>query len=289
MARQNLESNDAKLLAFFRFPSGTEDWLKNKAADLHMSIYEYLFVKITNEYLDSRNVSTPPAPSMTTSNDVGRRSNSGPTFRYKGVYPYGRRWEASYTKDSKKIRIGVFEFPEDAARAYDDVMASLDKPRVNFADLDLKDQIRLHSNPPELENVRAEARERLNQLNRNSSAHLVENAAISMREAEEIVTTQTIRAKMANRENLTEADYRFLNSSPIPDPSDTPMGADRNEFDRESLCHPTPPRLLAVRRPVKITLAPEKLVVEGGEDAIQIVASNEDPDDGNDGSVDGSR
>jgi len=38
---------------------------------------------------------------------------------YKGVYRIRNRWQASITVDGKRIRLGAFGTPEDAARSYD--------------------------------------------------------------------------------------------------------------------------------------------------------------------------
>lgn len=60
-----------------------------------------------------------------------RTSRSG----YKGVYSYGRRWEAVIYVNGRRQRLGVYDTAELAARAYDDhLVAQAGDPSaaVNF-------------------------------------------------------------------------------------------------------------------------------------------------------------
>ena len=38
---------------------------------------------------------------------------------YRGVYPYGKRWQAVMTVNRKRVRLGAYDSPVDAAKAYD--------------------------------------------------------------------------------------------------------------------------------------------------------------------------
>lgn len=47
---------------------------------------------------------------------AGYRSTSG----YRGVYAYGKRWQAKFVLDGVLNKVGVFDTPEEAAQAWDD-------------------------------------------------------------------------------------------------------------------------------------------------------------------------
>lgn len=52
--------------------------------------------------------------------------HSDRTAPYRGIYRAGKGWAASLSVNSKKIYLGCFKTPEDAARAYDEyVVANL--------------------------------------------------------------------------------------------------------------------------------------------------------------------
>lgn len=58
--------------------------------------------------------STSTSP-LTVNDRKPRDTRSG----FKGVYPYGKRWAAVSHEGGRKQRLGVYDTPEDAARAYD--------------------------------------------------------------------------------------------------------------------------------------------------------------------------
>lgn len=60
-------------------------------------------------------VASPSATSAASTPPVERPTRSG----YKGVYAYGKRWEAVTYVNRKRTRLGVYDTPEAAAHAYD--------------------------------------------------------------------------------------------------------------------------------------------------------------------------
>lgn len=82
------------------------------------------FYKSTRDYLRDllieRLRSPQPAAAAPTSLHSSRVSRSG----YKGVYAYGKRWEAVVHVGKQRRRLGVYDDPETAARAYDDYLTS---------------------------------------------------------------------------------------------------------------------------------------------------------------------
>jgi hypothetical protein len=51
-------------------------------------------------------------------NGCNRNKTRQNKSRYKGVYPCGRRWTSKIMKDRKSYHLGVFDTPEEAAKAY---------------------------------------------------------------------------------------------------------------------------------------------------------------------------
>lgn len=52
--------------------------------------------------------------------DVPQRGPLGTQSGYKGVYVYGKRWSANVHVDGRQKRLGAYDTPQEAARAYDD-------------------------------------------------------------------------------------------------------------------------------------------------------------------------
>lgn len=53
---------------------------------------------------------------------------------YKGIFAWGNKWAARISYDNKKYHLGVFDFQEDAAKAYDEAARRLHGQfaRLNF-------------------------------------------------------------------------------------------------------------------------------------------------------------
>jgi hypothetical protein len=100
--------------------------LEKEAQDLYMTLPEYVRYCL----IVSRR-----SPSLTSSSSKPRKPRKPskprkPALRgphatlsgYKGVHAYGKRWAAVVYVDQRPQRLGVFDTPEDAARAYDRFM-----------------------------------------------------------------------------------------------------------------------------------------------------------------------
>ena len=48
-----------------------------------------------------------------------KTGNSATRSGYRGVYPYGKRWAAVVSVNRKQVRLGTYDSPVDAAKAYD--------------------------------------------------------------------------------------------------------------------------------------------------------------------------
>ncbi len=83
------------------------------AAHLYTSIPEYIRQYLIAEKRGPKAaVAAPAAPVMP---HGARASQSG----YKGVYRYGKRWEAVVYANGRRRRLGVYDDAETAARTYD--------------------------------------------------------------------------------------------------------------------------------------------------------------------------
>jgi hypothetical protein len=95
-----------------------DDILSEYAADatlIYTSIEEYLRHLLIARKRTPQPIETPSAAPAAPVGIAARPSRSG----YKGVYAYGKRWEAVAFVSKRRHRLSVHETPEDAARAYD--------------------------------------------------------------------------------------------------------------------------------------------------------------------------
>lgn len=104
-------------------------WLQDEARKRFVSAPEQIRAYIVDVYNQtqlnepadfSANRRNPPAPAGSL-NHLKTPTQSG----YKGVYPYSnKRWQAVATLQGRRTRIGVYDSPEVAARAYDAAMVA---------------------------------------------------------------------------------------------------------------------------------------------------------------------
>lgn len=92
----------------------------------------------TREFIRQLLIDRKRAPQQVVNVHTGTPGAAGPrTSRsgYKGVYAYGKRWEAVVYVNRRRQRLGVYDTAEAAARAYDDhLVAQAGDPNaaVNF-------------------------------------------------------------------------------------------------------------------------------------------------------------
>lgn len=87
-----------------------------KTVHMHTVITGYVYVDHKNgNGLDNRRANLREATAL--SNNHNRRPNRG--CAYKGITPVKDRWRARILLDGRRVSLGTFSAPEDAARAYD--------------------------------------------------------------------------------------------------------------------------------------------------------------------------
>lgn len=73
-----------------------------------------------------------PSPRIERTTSTQRRTAKREPGEYVGIACEGNKWRAHITIAGKLKRLGAWYDKETAARAYDDAVAALGKPRVNF-------------------------------------------------------------------------------------------------------------------------------------------------------------
>jgi hypothetical protein len=113
-----VDEQTAVRLAGRRFCIGTHGYVMSGAGLLHRELLglvpgdRKIGDHINGDRLDNRAVNLRVVdPSMSSSNVRGR-ARSG----YRGVYPNKDRWAAAAKKNGKKIHIGTYDTPQEAAR-----------------------------------------------------------------------------------------------------------------------------------------------------------------------------
>jgi hypothetical protein len=94
----------------------------HQARVLDLSVDEYLVLKLTSdcfaELTGSFTEKRSPSVETTTPSKAPVVTQSG----FKGVYAYGKRWAAVLHENGKSRRLGAWDTPDEAARAYDDAL-----------------------------------------------------------------------------------------------------------------------------------------------------------------------
>lgn len=126
-------------------PNEVQAWIEGVCVQFFLSPGEYIRKVVIEHYVSTRtpnplkSVEAPPPELKTAaaSTTTKRKNRSG----FKGVYAYGKRWAAVavVNLNGRKVqqRLGVFNSPEEAARAYDTmcvVAAGDPAAAVNFPD-----------------------------------------------------------------------------------------------------------------------------------------------------------
>jgi Arc/MetJ-type ribon-helix-helix transcriptional regulator len=105
-------------------PRPVQTWLREMADQRFLSTSEYLRDVIVQLYVAAQQgPERKPGAILSSSTPIAQRHKTAeprPTVSgFKGVYSYGRRWAAVISANGGQQRLGTFDTPEDAARAYD--------------------------------------------------------------------------------------------------------------------------------------------------------------------------
>lgn len=107
------------------------EWIDREAARKFTSTAQHLRAVIVDLFLEAHELQD----AETTSTRSGARHSHATRSGFKGVYPYGKRWATVIHEGGRRQRLGVYDTPEEAARAYDQYLISRSSdPRaaVNF-------------------------------------------------------------------------------------------------------------------------------------------------------------
>lgn len=127
-------------------PDPIVEWLQ-ECAELHfVTTAEYIRTLVTDFFLRANPVGSTVRE---TAHDAKYAKPRSTTSGYKGVYPYGKRWKAVITTNGRQDRIGVFDTPEEAAQAYDEVLVQrVGVPGAAVNAVTLRDQAAREADAP---------------------------------------------------------------------------------------------------------------------------------------------
>lgn len=112
------------------------EWIDRRAARQFTSTAQALRSLVVDAYW----AGDTPQPTESSSTSAGSRALPATRSGFKGVHTYGKRWAAVAYVSGKRQRLGIYDTPEEAAKAYDQhLIARSGDPRaaVNFPhDLD---------------------------------------------------------------------------------------------------------------------------------------------------------
>lgn len=104
-------------------------WLQDEARKQFVSTPEQIRMFIVEMYNQAQSNESPgfgpnkhgSPPAAGSLNHLKTPTQSG----FKGVYPYSnKRWQAVVNHQGRRTRVGVYDSPEEAARAYDNAMVA---------------------------------------------------------------------------------------------------------------------------------------------------------------------
>jgi hypothetical protein len=243
MPKQSNETIRLKILEILELDDGPAQWFSDQASLHGMKVDGYLRHIVVSMYMASRLAPIPftGVPKLVDQTKTTEKTPmidpNAKVFNtasgFKGVYPYAGKWSAAFVRKGQRCQVGVYDTPEEAARAYDDAMDARGEPRANF----LKDDrsvMKALEHPPELDAVAAAHRE---QAERNAALHR------QIKNHNRIEPDETITMLSS----VTEEDYARWAAAPLPSEG---TKRDPNEIpDRTPIVDdPGPPRLIPVRR-----------------------------------------